>query len=56
MPYVSNTALAFVPSDETWHGFERREFAGVRKSVIVNYVGADYRMPDQLSFPGAPVY
>jgi hypothetical protein len=46
-----NGALLFVPSDRTWHGFERREIKGVRRSVIVNYVTADWREGAQLAFP-----
>jgi hypothetical protein len=56
VPYVSNTALIFVPSSETWHGFEQRALTGVRKSVIINYVTGDWRAKEQLSFPGTPVY
>jgi hypothetical protein len=55
IPFIANSALAFVPGDNTWHGFEYRSIAGVRRSLIVNYVGADWRAREQLSFPDAPV-
>jgi hypothetical protein len=50
-----NGALLFVPSGDTWHGFEPRPIGGVRRSVIVNYVTADWRAGEQLAFPGEPV-
>ena len=54
-PFLPNTAMIFVPSDKTWHGFEPRPIKGVRKSVILNYVTHDWRAREQLSFPDAPV-
>jgi len=50
-----NGALLFVPSDRTWHGFERRPIPGVRRSVIVNYVTDEWRAREQLAFPDEPV-
>lgn len=55
-PYRPNGALVFIPSNNTWHGFEPRSFPGVRKSLIVNYVTQEWRDREQLSFPNAPVY
>ncbi len=49
--FTPNTALVFVPSDHTWHGFEPRPIKGVRKSVIVNYVTEDWRAREQLAYP-----
>lgn len=54
-PFVHNTAMVFVPSDKSWHGFEKRAIAGVRKSVILNYVTQDWLAREQLSFPDAAV-
>jgi hypothetical protein len=54
-PFEPGTAMAFVPSDITYHGFERRRIEGVRKSMIVNYVTADWRAREQLAFPDQPV-
>ncbi|MEO8926281.1 MAG: 2OG-Fe(II) oxygenase [Caulobacteraceae bacterium] len=53
--FADNTALIFVPGDNTWHGLARRPLAGVRRSVIVNYVTADWRARDQLAYPTTPV-
>ena len=53
--FATNTALVFVPSDRTWHGFEPRPIHGVRKSVIVNYVTEDWRAREQLAYPETPV-
>lgn len=50
-PFAPNVAMAFVPSGATYHGFEKREIAGVRKSLILNYVTTDWRDRDQLAFP-----
>ncbi|HEV2362671.1 MAG TPA: 2OG-Fe(II) oxygenase [Caulobacteraceae bacterium] len=54
-PFVANTALVFVPGENTWHGLERRPIAGVRKSVIMNYVTDAWRERGQLSYPERPV-
>ncbi len=50
-----NAALVFTPGDHTWHGLARRPIAGVRKSVIMNYVTADWRERGQLAYPDTPV-
>lgn len=49
--FARNTALVFVPSNNTWHGFEPRPISGVRKSVIINYVTDEWRAREQLAFP-----
>ena len=48
-------ALAFVPSDNTWHGFAPREIKQVRKSLIINYVTPEWRAREQLASPDTPV-
>ncbi len=53
--FTDNTALVFVPGDNTWHGLERRPLAGVRKSIIMNYVTDDWRERGQLTYPSTPV-
>lgn len=54
-PFDDNSALVFVPSDATWHGLEARPIAGVRKSVIMNYVTDAWRERGQLAYPDTPV-
>lgn len=54
-PFEPNAAMIFVPSKNTWHGFEKRSIRGVRRSIIVNYVTNDWRAREQLAFPQAPV-
>jgi hypothetical protein len=54
-PFVSNSTMIFVPSDRTWHGFEKRSIPGVRKSVIINYVTTDWKAREQLAYPNTPV-
>lgn len=50
-----NHGLIFIPADDTWHGFARRPIKGVRRSIIVNYVGADWRARGELADPEHPV-
>lgn len=54
-PFTPGHALVFVPSDNTWHGFEPRRLDGVRKSLIINYVTDEWRAREQLAFPDRPV-
>lgn len=54
-PFAPNSAMVFVPSDVTYHGFEQRPIQGVRKSVIINYVTNDWRAREQLAFPETPI-
>jgi hypothetical protein len=54
-PFYPNSAMIFVPSDRTWHGFEKRPIHGVRRSIIVNYVTNAWRAREQLAYPEAPV-
>ena len=50
-PSAFNAGLIFVPSDKTWHAFDRRPMNGVRKSLIVNYVGQEWQNRHELCFP-----
>ena len=54
-PFASNNAMIFVPSNNTYHGFEKRPIKGVRTSLIINYVTDEWRAREQLSFPEAPI-
>ncbi|MEI8295573.1 MAG: 2OG-Fe(II) oxygenase [Alphaproteobacteria bacterium] len=56
VPYKRNSALMFIPSSHTWHGFERRFIDGVRKSLIVNYVTQEWRNRHELVHPTQVVY
>ncbi len=53
--FTHNSALVFVPGDNTWHGLARRPIAGVRRSVIMNYVTDAWRAREQLAYPTRPV-
>jgi len=55
IPFGWNTALVFVPSDRSWHGFEPRPIVGARRSLIVNYVTDAWRAREQLAFPDRPI-
>ena len=50
-----NAGLIFLPASNTWHGFARRPIAGLRRSLIVNYVTSDWRSRHELAFPDRPV-
>jgi len=54
-PYVRSRGRIFIPAADTWHGFHRRPVAGVRRSLIVNYVKAEWRSRHELAFPHRPV-
>ncbi len=54
-PFEPNAAMVFIPSNNTYHGFEPRRIEGVRKSVIVNYVTNEWRAREQLAFPDQPI-
>jgi hypothetical protein len=55
VPFRSNHALLFFPGDTTWHGFERRPFIGVRRTLIINYVTDSWRNRFELAYPDQPV-
>jgi len=55
LPHEFNGGLAFVPAKNTWHGFRKRPIDGVRRLVIINYVGDEWRDRDQLAYPDRPV-
>lgn len=54
-PFAPGNGVMFVPGPTTWHGFRRRPIAGVRRSIIVNYVGPEWRARHELAFPHRPV-
>jgi hypothetical protein len=54
-PFTPNGAMIFVPSNNTYHGFEARHIPGVRKSIIINYVTNDWKAREQLACPNMPI-
>jgi hypothetical protein len=54
-PFKWNSAVVFVPSDNTFHGFEKRDIPRWRRSVIINYVTQDWKAREQLAYPTTPV-
>jgi hypothetical protein len=54
-PFVPNAAMVFIPSTNTYHGFEKRPIGGVRTSLIINYVTNEWRAREQLAFPEVPI-
>lgn len=51
VPSAPNTGLVFFPSENTWHGFHKRNIKGVRKTLIVNYVTQEWRNRQELVDP-----
>lgn len=54
-PSPFNSGLIFIPGTDTWHGVEKRQIEGVRKSIIINYVGPEWRARYELAYPETPV-
>lgn len=54
-PSAFNQAMIFLPARNTWHGFENRTIPGIRRSLIINYVGPEWRNRQELAFPNDPV-
>lgn len=54
-PCTFNSALIFIPSTNTWHGFRQRPITGIRRTLILNYVGPEWRSREELCFPDTPV-
>lgn len=52
-PWTMGRALAFSPSERSWHGFEPRMIRGVRTSLIVDYLPAAQAQPAELTFGAA---
>jgi hypothetical protein len=48
-PYEKNKGLIFIPGTDTWHGFTLRQIRGVRRSLIVNWVTAEWRARHELA-------
>jgi hypothetical protein len=55
VPGDFNCGLIFVPGTNSYHGFERRPIKGVRRSLMLNYVGPEWRSRHELCFPDRPV-
>ncbi|HUH83786.1 MAG TPA: 2OG-Fe(II) oxygenase [Stellaceae bacterium] len=55
VPYRANSGFIFVPGSDTWHGFRKRPIAGVRRSLIVNYVTPGWRSRHELAYPDCAV-
>lgn len=51
----ANTAILFIPASDTWHGFAPRPITGVRRTLIINYVGPEWRARQELCFPDTPI-
>ena len=54
-PSPFNSAMLFIPSKASFHGFRQRSFAGLRKSLIINYVTQEFRSRHELAYPETPV-
>lgn len=54
-PSPFNSAIIFVPANNTWHGFEKRPMPQNRCSLIINYVKPEWRARHELCFPAHPI-
>jgi len=50
-----NASVIFLPTPYTWHGYDKRPIAGIRRLLEINYVRGDWRDRAQLAFPGSPI-
>jgi len=55
VPGDFNCGLIFVPGTNSYHGFEKRPINGIRRSLMLNYVGPEWRSRHELCFPNDPV-
>jgi hypothetical protein len=42
-PYGRNLGVIFIPGKNTWHGVGHHPLTALRRSIIINYVTADWR-------------
>jgi len=54
-PFGRNKGLIFIPGDDTWHAYEKREMNGLRQLLMFNFVGPEWRARHELCFPDRPV-
>lgn len=50
VPYERGRGMIFIPSEKSWHGFSKRPIHGLRQSIIVNYVSADWKNKQELAY------
>ena len=55
IPSSRGRGYIFIPAADTIHGFRKRDFGKLRKSIIVNYVKDEWRARHELAFPDQPV-
>ena len=55
IPGDFNCGLAFIPGSDTWHGFHKRPIPGLRRTLMLNYVGEEWRARHELCFPDRAV-
>ena len=42
-PYGRNLGVIFIPGADTWHGVGHNPIRGLRRSIIINFVGSSWR-------------
>lgn len=55
VPCRFNTGVLFIPAADTWHSFPKRPINGIRRTIIINYVGPEWRARHELCDPDRPV-
>lgn len=48
-PYGKGLGVIFIPGKNTWHGVGHTPIAASRRSIIVNYVGPEWRAVEELA-------
>jgi len=48
-PYGKNLGVIFIPGKNSWHGVGHHPLRELRKSIIINYVGSDWREKSELA-------
>jgi hypothetical protein len=50
-PAAYNQGVIFIPAHNTWHSFKPRPISGLRRTLMLNYVGPEWRARHELCFP-----
>lgn len=54
-PSPYNSGLIFIPAGNTWHAFQPRPIVGVRRALMINFVGPEFRNRFELAYPDQPI-
>ncbi|MVM29309.1 2OG-Fe(II) oxygenase [Spirosoma sp. HMF4905] len=46
-----NSGFIFRPANNTWHGFNKKNITGLRRTLVINYVSEDWLSREELCSP-----